>query len=86
LILKEKFKSQSQKETQDKEKKETTLPQQAEDLAAQSKLISDQISKKDNEINLLKRRISEEETKHQKLISDSKKKLSDLRLQIDNFK
>jgi hypothetical protein len=55
-------------------------------LAAQSKLISDQVSKKDSEINLLKRRISEEETKHQKLITDSKKKLSDLRLQIDNFK
>lgn len=82
----ETFKSQSQKEAQDKEKKETTLPQQAEDLAAQSKLISDQISKKDNEINILKRRISEEETKHQKLITDSKKKLSDLRIQIDNFK
>ena len=82
----ETFKSQSQKETQDKEKKENMLPQQAEDLSAQTKLLSTQLSTKDNEMNILKRRISEEETKHQKLITDSKKKLSDLRLQIDNFK
>lgn len=82
----ENFKRNTQKEAQEKTKTEKSQPELSKELEDQSKLLDTQISTKDDEINLLKRRISEEETKHQKLITDSKKKLSDLRIQIDNFK
>ena len=82
----ETFKEKTQKEAQEKKSSEEIQPELSKELEDQSKLLSTQLSTKDNEINILKRRISEEETKHQKLITDSKKKLSDLRLQIDNFK
>jgi hypothetical protein len=82
----ETFKEKTQKEAQEKKSNQETQPELSKELEDQSKLLSTQLSNKDSEINILKRRISEEETKHQKLITDSKKKLSDLRLQIDNFK
>jgi len=82
----ENFKVKTQKEAQEKAQTEKSQPELSKELDDQSKLLNTQLSTKDGEINLLKRRISEEETKHQKLITDSKKKLSDLRIQIDSFK
>lgn len=82
----ENFKVKTQKEAQEKAQTEKSQPGLSKELEDQAKLLNSQLSTKEGEINLLKRRISEEETKHQKLITDSKKKLSDLRIQIDNFK